>query len=269
MAKLKEFTGEEDWLQYCERLEFYFVANGVEDAGKRKATLLAACGASTYKLMCDLVSPLKPKDKTFEELKEIVQKHLKPKPSEIVQRYKFHTRVQRSGESLATFVAELRHLSQDCNFGDSLLDMLRDRLVCGVESLRIQKRLLAEPDLTFESAFNISTAMETAEKNAVDLQASKQTTGAGEDNSAGTKMAADVNKVETGPASSKKPIDCWFCLKLGHKESDCRLKKKLEEKLLKKNKHKSSRKEGKKPIQKLDSSSDEETFAVYKTQPKE
>ena len=126
---MKEFTGEEDWLQYCERLEFYFVANGVEDAGKRKATLLAACGASTYKLMCDLVSPLKPKDKTFEELKEIVQKHLKPKPSEIVQRYKFHTRVQRSGESIANFVAELRNLSQDCNFGDSLLDMLRDLFV--------------------------------------------------------------------------------------------------------------------------------------------
>ena len=267
MAKLHEFTGEEDWLQYCERLEFYFEAKEIDDAQKQKATLLSACGASTYKLMCDLVSPLKPKDKTFAELKEIVQKHLKPKPSEIVQRYKFHTRCQQSGESLATFVAELRHLSQDCNFGDSLLDMLRDRLVCGVGSLRVQKRLLAEPDLTFESAFKISTAMETAEKNAVDLQASKAGT-AGEDNS-GFKMAADVNKVsEAGPASAKKPFECWFCSKPGHRESECIFKKKLEGKLRKKNKNKSG-KEGKQPIQKLDSASDEETFAVFKMQSKE
>lgn len=164
MAKLKEFSGDEDWEQYCERLEFYFVAHDVTDEAKKKATLLSACGASTYKLMCDLVSPLKPKDKTFAELKDLVQKHLKPKPSEIVQRYKFHTRSQQSGESIATFVAELRHLSTDCNFGDTLSDMLRDRLVCGVNSVRVQKRLLAETALTFDSAFKLSTAMEMAEK---------------------------------------------------------------------------------------------------------
>ena len=230
MAKLKEFSGEEDWLQYCERLEFYFVAHGVEDAGKKKATLLAACGATTYKLMCDLVSPLKPKDKTFEQLKEIVQKHLKPKPSEIVQRYKFHTRVQRSGETIANFVAELRHLSQDCNFGDSLSDMLRDRLVCGVKSERTQRRLLAETALTFENAFAAATAMETAERNAIDLQQTKAW-DAGEGTSADSKMAPEqINKLQR---KKNQEIECWFCEKRGHKEAECRFKKKLEEKLQK------------------------------------
>ena len=234
MAKLKEFSGDEDWEQYCERLEFYFVAHDVTDEAKKKATLLSACGASTYKLMCDLVSPLKPKDKTFAELKDLVQKHLKPKPSEIVQRYKFHTRSQQSGESIATFVAELRHLSTDCNFGDTLSDMLRDRLVCGVNSVRVQKRLLAETALTFDSAFKLSTAMEMAEKNAVDLQSTRPT-GAGEDNSK-SKMADDVNKVEAGGSGkeisgSKKLLECWFCAKTGHIESECRFKKRLENKL--------------------------------------
>ena len=273
MAKLKEFSGDEDWEQYCERLEFYFVAKGVDDEAKKKATLLSVCGASTYKLVCDLVSPLKPKDKSFAELKDIVQKHLKPKPSEIVQRYKFHTRSQNSGETIATFVAELRHLSADCNFGDSLSDMLRDRLVCGVGSVRVQKRLLAEPDLTFESAFKLSTAMETADKNAVDLQQSRQTgVGLGEDNS-GSKMA-DVNKVEEGSSAKsfsgpKKPLECWFCSKIGHKEEDCRLMKRLESKLIKRKKGK-SKKEETKSVQRLDSSDDdEETFAIFKTQCKE
>ena len=107
MAKLKEFSADEDWEQYVERLEFYFEAKEITDAAKRKATLLSVCGAPTYKLMCDLVAPGKPKDKTFQQLKEIVQSHLKPKPSVIVQRYRFNTRAQQSGETIAEFVANL------------------------------------------------------------------------------------------------------------------------------------------------------------------
>ena len=41
-GKLKEFdlTSGEDWTQYIERMEFYFIANGVTDAGKQRAAQL-------------------------------------------------------------------------------------------------------------------------------------------------------------------------------------------------------------------------------------
>ena len=48
--------------------------------------------------------------------------------------------------------------------------MLRDRLVCGINNDRIQKRLLAEKELTFAKALELATAMELAEKSAVDIQ---------------------------------------------------------------------------------------------------
>ena len=40
--------GAEDWTAYCERLEQYFTANDVDDAGKQRAILLSGCGAATY-----------------------------------------------------------------------------------------------------------------------------------------------------------------------------------------------------------------------------
>ena len=237
MAKLKEFNGEDDWEQYCERLEFHFEAHEITNGGKKKATLLSVCGAQTYKLMCDLVAPLKPKDKTFDELKDVVQKHLKPRPSAIVQRYKFNTRGQQHGESVACFVAGLRHIAHECNFGDQLLDMLCDRLVCGLTSERMQRRLLSEPNLTFENAFSIAIAMETADKNASELQTQFSTAG-GEHSD--TKMATEqVNKI----SREKAKIDCWFCEKYGHREDECRLKQKLEKKLLKEKKKKRQKKE--------------------------
>ena len=43
-------------------------------------------------------------------------------------------------------------------------EALRDRLVCGLKSLQIQKKLLAERDLTFKKAFETAQSMELANK---------------------------------------------------------------------------------------------------------
>ena len=46
-----------------------------------------------------------------------------------------------------------------------LEDLLRDRLVCGIGDIRLQRRLLAKPNLTFAKAVQIAQASETAEKD--------------------------------------------------------------------------------------------------------
>ena len=276
MTKFKEYHDNDDWELYVERLEFHFVANDITDEAKKKATLLSVCGAATYKLMCDLVAPAKPKDKTFKQLKDILQKHLKPKPSVIVQRYKFNTRSQQQGESVACFVANLRHLAKDCNFGAVLSDMLRDRLVCGVESDRVQRRLLAEEGLTFENAFAIATAMETAERNASELHQKISAAGeVGEDNStalASNMAAENVNKVRDvgGRSRDKSKIVCYFCARPGHKEDECRFKQRLELKLLKEENEKLKKEEAESASVKFHQSDSEDSddpdkdhYAIY------
>ena len=69
-------------------------------------------------------------------------------PSPIVQRF---TRERKEGETVAEYVATLRSIGEHCNFGNSLEDMIRDRLVCGVGDKRI---LLQEKELTSQSEFH-------------------------------------------------------------------------------------------------------------------
>ena len=92
--------------------------------------------------------------------------HNCPPPSEIVQRYRFHSRFRQPEESVATYISELRALAQWCIFGSSLEDMLRDRLVCGINNEAIQRRLLSETSLTFAKAWELAQSHETAAKNA-------------------------------------------------------------------------------------------------------
>ena len=84
---------EESWIQYVERLEQYFLANEITDGKKQRAILLSVCGSKTYGLLRDILQPKKPADTDIKVIVEELKKHYNPKPSEIVERFKFHSQV--------------------------------------------------------------------------------------------------------------------------------------------------------------------------------
>ena len=137
----------EEWSSYAERIEFYLVAQGITDADKQRAVLLSACGPTMFGLLKRIVTPGSLRDYSFERLVVLAREHLNPKPSIAVLRAKFHSRRRHSGESIATFVSELKRLAEHCEFGD-FDSMLRDKLVCDTGDKRIQEKLMAEAELS-------------------------------------------------------------------------------------------------------------------------
>ena len=136
MGEFKE--SEESWTEYTERLEQYFATNEIKGEKKQQAILLSVCGSKTYGLICNLLQPQKPGDARLKEILEKLESHFSPKPSVIVERFKFHSRHQLEGENVAEFVAGLKRFSEHCQFGTTLEDMLRDCLVCGINDDCIQ-----------------------------------------------------------------------------------------------------------------------------------
>ena len=130
--RIGEFEPDkEDWTSYLERLGHFLHANGIDDDDKKRSVFLSVIGPGAYKLLRSLLSPKKPGDKPFKSLTEVMTKHCKPVLSEIVQSYKYHTRFRQPGETVSTYVSELRSLAEHCNFRATLDLMLRHRLVCG------------------------------------------------------------------------------------------------------------------------------------------
>ena len=80
-GRLDEFNkGQEEWRSYIERVDHY-TANDVVDADKKRAILLSACRAQTYKLVRSLVAPQKPTEFSYSELVKKVSDHYHTKPS--------------------------------------------------------------------------------------------------------------------------------------------------------------------------------------------
>ena len=95
-----------DWASYTEQLDFYFLANGVQDAKTKKAVLLTNLPVETYQLAKDLVALAQLKDEaiTYDVVVERMKKQLKPERSALVARYEFHNRARNSGESVSQLV---------------------------------------------------------------------------------------------------------------------------------------------------------------------
>ena len=114
---------------------------------------------------------MKPSELSYEDL---VKLFFHPRRSEIVQHFHFNSRVYQSNKTIAAFVAELRKLSEFCNFGDKLDEMLRDRIVCGINHLGMQRHLLSETDLTLAKTLEVAQGLEAAEKSSKVMQEVEQ-----------------------------------------------------------------------------------------------
>ena len=171
IGRIEEFREDkEEWSQYAERLGHFFAANGITSNDKKRSVFLTVIGARAYKQLRSLIAPAKPGETDFATLSDAMKDHYTPPPSEIVQRFRFNSRFRKPGESVSTYVAELRALAEYCNFGDTLSLMLRDRLVCGINDENTQRLLLAEKELTYDKALEIARSQETAVQNVQTLR---------------------------------------------------------------------------------------------------
>ncbi|XP_070389115.1 uncharacterized protein [Dermacentor albipictus] len=156
-----------DWTSYDERLSSYLRANKVP-ADLQVDVFVSLIGPKTYQLLKSLTAPDTPTSKSLSELREVLSKHLSPKPSVIAERAKFYRAVQGETQTIAQFVEEIRRLAQTCDFGSFLDDALRDKFVCGMRQIDIQRQLFVEDKhLTFQKAVDRALASEAAMNNAV------------------------------------------------------------------------------------------------------
>ena len=210
---IEPFSGK-SWASWIQRVNFYFVANDISNEEKKRALLLALCGADTFETACALVGPKTPEEVSFSELVTLLQRHFDPRPSELYGRYVFQRQDQNPGESISSYVAALKSLTVDCNFGvlaatpatstssggsqepgsqrnPTMLPqdvMLRDRFVCGIHDEHLQQRLFAEKELTFQRALDIALSAESASRQQRGI---KQATNSGEINKATPKKQED------------------------------------------------------------------------------
>ena len=148
----------------------------------------------------------------------------------IIKRAKFNQCRKEDGRSVDTFITALHALAEHCNFGTLTYDMIRDKIVVGLDAKLSEKPQL-DPELTLPKAINQARQSEAVKKKQQTLMRNdfKESTG--------TKNEVDAVKTEKfrkddlhgGPDETpKKPPTrppsnrCYHCGKSpGHVRQYC------------------------------------------------
>ena len=171
---------------YLERFELYCATNSV--AAEKKVPLF--------------LTVISPAEKDYAAIVAKLKAHFEPKATNVLaHRYTFHQRNQGPNESITDYMAELRRLASLCDFGSFLDQALRDRLVFGIASVTVQKRLLTEKEPTLGGLMEIALGLEAAQKNAQKLNPAEA--------SQLYRMGRRQQTTRNTPKGEKKP--CYRC----------------------------------------------------------
>ena len=93
-----------------------------------------------------------------------IRQHCADEINVVYERYMFNRRVQRVGETLDDFAADLQRLARNCEYGELNERMICDQIVYGVRDDATRLKLLQTVDLDLRKAIDVCTASETAGK---------------------------------------------------------------------------------------------------------
>ena len=118
------------WTRWLTGFNAYIDALGFSDAelpDKRKTALLVhLLGTEGQRVLGALGSAT-----TFADTAKLLTDHFSGKQRVLIRRYRLRKRHQRPGESIQTFVADLRELARACEYGGLHDQMIRDQLIEG------------------------------------------------------------------------------------------------------------------------------------------
>lgn len=93
-----------------------------------------------------------------------------------MERHKFNMRSQKPGETFESYISDLKLKAKSCKFGTLQDELIRDRLVCGVNSDILRKSMLRDPELTLTRAISACQIYEQTEQHTKDLATLQTTT---------------------------------------------------------------------------------------------
>uniref|UniRef100_A0A7I4Y123 CCHC-type domain-containing protein n=1 Tax=Haemonchus contortus TaxID=6289 RepID=A0A7I4Y123_HAECO len=216
------------WRTWWKLFNNFLVLRKVTEEKDQRLIFLQEVGNSNYELLESLLQGRELEDVELKDLRQAMERHYQPKKLILAERFGLMSKVQKPGQALHEYYAELQKAANSCSFEE--IKNYRDAVVTmvfigGLLSVETRKRLLEKEELTSKEALEQAEAFERVGENAPHLKEGPQAAGVAQvriRNRQSIRRAQTIEqkrKPSKGPA--RKEFKCRVCGASGHAGYEC------------------------------------------------
>ncbi|XP_014877529.1 uncharacterized protein LOC106939594 [Poecilia latipinna] len=160
-----DFTKPQEWAKWIRRFERFRLASNLNSSSEENQvnTLIYCMGDEADDVLRGLALPDADRN-TYQGVRDGFQAFFVVKKNVIYERARFNMRKQEEHETVDAFVTSLYALAEHCSYGALHDELIRDRLVVGLQDKRLSERMQLDPDLTLEKAINSARQSEEVKR---------------------------------------------------------------------------------------------------------
>ncbi|UYV80311.1 hypothetical protein LAZ67_18002370 [Cordylochernes scorpioides] len=165
------FCKPNEWPIWFKRFQRYRIASGLSEKSENEQVnaLIYIMGDKAEEIL--ILFNLS--EAQIDDYKLVVSKfqdYFVGKRNVIYERAKFNRRSQGETEPVEEFITNLYVLAETCSYGILKEEMIRDRLVVGVENFNLSEKLQLESELTLEKAIQIVRQSESVKNQQKEIR---------------------------------------------------------------------------------------------------
>lgn len=153
------------WKKWLQQFEWYSIAVQLDKkpAEVQAATFMAVIGPDAIEIYNSFnLSDANKND--LQIIKDKFKEYFAPKTNISFERYIFFKIVQNEDEQFNEFLTRIKTQASKCEFDNLLDEMLKDKIVFGIQSNQVREKLLTEDKLDLTKAITICKTSEQAFK---------------------------------------------------------------------------------------------------------
>ena len=149
------FKNPEEWPKWIRRFERYRISTELSDKDEvlQINTMIYCMGDEADDIVKSFTFAAGD-EKKYAKVKEKFDQHFIIKRNVIFERAKFNMRKQAPSEPVDAFITDLYCLSEHCEFGALREELIRDRIVVGLQDVKLSEKLQMDSSLTLQTAIN-------------------------------------------------------------------------------------------------------------------
>lgn len=165
------FSKPQEWERWIRRFERFRQASNLHTSSQDNQinTLMYCMGDEADDILKGLNLTAE-NMQSYDAVKEGFHAFFVVKKNVIYERARFNMRKQGENEPVDTFVTALYSLAEHCKYGPLHDELIRDRLVVGLNDIRLSERMQLDKDLTLEKAIDMARQSEAVKQQQSNLR---------------------------------------------------------------------------------------------------